>query len=567
MLGDYTKTAWVAGDVISAVKLNNNEDKTAELDTAALQAQGFHSDLAAWYGSNVVQPLTEADTWVNNGWNGAAGTYSADSVNFKTGTFAAKATTPGAIGYEGIHVVKNIDFTKFSDGSVADDTHYIKWAWYIADLTNFPAGGIFIIFHCDNAPTITNMFYYTVAKASLVVGWNYFAIAKSTLSTAGTPAWDTIKGIAIGLTAAGTGACVWTIDILSIQMVRKDPSSAVPNPFQYLSSGTATRRAQITAGEWFVGMENSSLICRNLLAANDDDMLIFTKGFNADFTIHAVMQIKNASDSDNIGFRIDASNRINAYISSDVLYLGSTIAGATTANSTAMAISSGDIVEFEIVKAGTSVTLKAYLNYNRNTVYTPAPASFTPTGTGYLTVGYVSTIESTSNIYSLSIGSIGHAHTADYADVAETLTAGGASALFPPFTGSEPLSDEITASGTLTKTFPLDSANYKHGEVVLETGRYGIHVNITDVNTESFVQGVSLSAGTDLFGSAWSRNTKGYITGEHSTGLYTHGYLATGTYAISINECYINGSNLQLDFVNNSTSSDSLSCDINWRVW
>jgi len=32
MLGDYTKTTWLAGDVITAAKLNNNENKTEELD-------------------------------------------------------------------------------------------------------------------------------------------------------------------------------------------------------------------------------------------------------------------------------------------------------------------------------------------------------------------------------------------------------------------------------------------------------------------------------------------------------------------------------------------------------
>jgi hypothetical protein len=33
-LGDYTKTAWETGDTITAVKLNNNEDKVEELDEA-----------------------------------------------------------------------------------------------------------------------------------------------------------------------------------------------------------------------------------------------------------------------------------------------------------------------------------------------------------------------------------------------------------------------------------------------------------------------------------------------------------------------------------------------------
>ena len=42
MLGDYTKTTWVNGGApgISATRLNNHEDKTAELDAAALDKTG-----------------------------------------------------------------------------------------------------------------------------------------------------------------------------------------------------------------------------------------------------------------------------------------------------------------------------------------------------------------------------------------------------------------------------------------------------------------------------------------------------------------------------------------------
>ena len=36
--GDYTKTVYATGDVITATKLNNNENKTKELDTSIVGA-------------------------------------------------------------------------------------------------------------------------------------------------------------------------------------------------------------------------------------------------------------------------------------------------------------------------------------------------------------------------------------------------------------------------------------------------------------------------------------------------------------------------------------------------
>jgi hypothetical protein len=126
--------------------------------------------------------------------------------------------------------------------------------------------------------------------------------------------------------------------------------------------------------------------------------------------------------------------------------------------------------------------------------------------------------------------------------------------------------DTITASGTLTLNYDLGSSSYKNGVCVLNASGYGIMVYFSKTNTESLVSGTINKVG-DLMGGAWSRRDKGFITSIYASASNTFGYLATGDYAISIDECYIDGSNLRIDLKNNTTSNATLACDIDWKVW
>ena len=542
----YSKTVWVAGDVITAVKLNNNEDKTSELDTAALQAQGFSSDLAAWYSNTKLGAMFQTDeTW-------SAGT--ADTTNHFLGTQALRLTEDDNVaGYKlAERTGLSLNFAALNNGEASTTDDYVKLGVYVSNVAKTEK---LVIYLGDVSGG--NYYSYTILAASLITGKNFINIKKSDFTTTGSPNWNNLPKTQIRFYST-INAINEYVSFQLVQLYKKDPDSAAPNAMQR----NGVRDFAQNSGEWFVGLESGEIVWRDLNPAGTTNALQGTKAYT-DFIAAMMATTKTATGLRGMTWYVDASNYIRAFVFGDSLYLSITETVAGTVNYTvSLALVANDKMECVLQKSGASVSLIAYKNGNRN-----VPYELKATTTLVSSLGYLATNDLANNFVnyeSLSITTTDHAH---HADVAETLTAAGVSALFPSFSDSAPLNDEITASGTLTKTFLLDSANYKHGEVMLESGRYGIHVNITNVNTESFVQGVALSLGTDLFGSAWSRNEKNYITSEHSTGTYTLGYLATGTYAISVDECYINGSNLQLDFVNNSTSSDSLSCDLNFKVW
>jgi hypothetical protein len=593
-IGDYTKTAYVTGDVITDVKLNNNENKTLELDTAALeldtaalQASGFASDLAEWYGNTKLGAMFQTDeTWVS-----VSGTQSVDAVNYKLGSQSLKILENDNTGgwLSSSRSGMSLDFSKLNNGETSGTSDYVYICVYISDITKVHADGLNI----DLGADVSN--YYsaaiTIAGYSLVTGWNFIKVLKSSFTPTGGPDWANIAYMEIYWQSADNAINAY-VSFQLIQLYKKDPDSAAPNAMQRFGA----RNFAKNSGEWFVGLESGEIVVRDLnptltgITATAASLL-GTKAYT-NFTAYMKQTIKTVNNASQLVWEIDANNRIGAYLSAGVLYLFTTVAGVNSLSiSTAFTCAVGDTVEFVLRRSGTIATLQGIKNGDiDNPALLIKTVSFA--SVGYLGVGCSAAIY--ANIQSLSITTTDHAHHANVAetirqkatdavsgivelatdaetltgtDTERTVTPAGVRALFTPFSYSGALSDGIAASGTLTKTFSLGSTSYKYGEVTLESGKYGIHVTVTDVNTESFVQGIAISLGTDLFGSAWSRDSKNYITGEHSTGSYTLGYLATGTYAVSVDECYINGSNLQLDFVNNTASSDVLSCDLNFRVW
>ena len=170
----------------------------------------------------------------------------------------------------------------------------------------------------------------------------------------------------------------------------------------------------------------------------------------------------------------------------------------------------------------------------------------------------------TGNI-AISAESAINATNATNATNADTLDGQHASAfmLGTKIYGNAAYTDSINATTTLTKTIALGASVYKHGIIVIRNSSFDVKGGIiaffgTD-NTKTLVTGNYATTA----GSAWSRR---YLTKVTSM-VDTIGFAATGNAFIDINEIYINGSNLQIDFYNTDAGSRLLDCIIDWEVW
>jgi hypothetical protein len=369
--------------------INNN---ISQITTNVAQAKGFNLDLARCYSQNVVQIATcEADEgWANNEWAGRIGTYSADTVNFRTGLAGAKMTVASGVFDGGIHLVKSLDLSKFSDGSLSSINDYICFVLYIdaTSLANQPNNKVLtLVLPCDSLGALTNYLYFDIPKASLTAGYNYIKLKKSDILITGNASWATIKGISIFVYATPSGTVNITVD--NIQLVRKDPVDTKPNPFQHKENGAWVRDFTINSGEWFVGKEFGKLVCKELKLINNyqgTEALISSQTFS-DFVINYLCKIvKTGGTSDTgVGFRIDASNWINAIFYSDAIHVRTNIAGTIVNTIVPFTVAIGDIVNLTMIRRGTSINIICSKN-NDTANAASYTTEFSPTGVGSLVI-------------------------------------------------------------------------------------------------------------------------------------------------------------------------------------
>lgn len=139
--------------------------------------------------------------------------------------------------------------------------------------------------------------------------------------------------------------------------------------------------------------------------------------------------------------------------------------------------------------------------------------------------------------------------------------------------GSVAFSDSIPAGGTLTKTIAI-GAGKKFGILTIEPTAYasyihGISAHICTDALKTMVYGNVGYTDARRWGAAWTRRHLGCITQgstEAPSGARGVGSIGGG-YDIKLLECYINGTNIQFDFRNNATVTQSLGCTIDWEVW
>ena len=137
--------------------------------------------------------------------------------------------------------------------------------------------------------------------------------------------------------------------------------------------------------------------------------------------------------------------------------------------------------------------------------------------------------------------------------------------------GNAAYTDSITAGSPVTKSIALGASTYTRGMAVIKNTSYrtGIIVFFGTDNTKTVAAGSIKDPGSTsyLAGGAWARRHTGEVADGsiYGWGIFTEGGCAGHPDAI-IKECYINGSNLQIEF-DMTSGTNSLAATVDWQVW
>jgi hypothetical protein len=355
----------------------------AQAEIEAIEDRGVPFPIDEWIGNTKDIWCNSKDgEWEDGDYTASfGGTTEINQTNKKIGNFGQKIITSVSLG--GGHVDSVIDLSLLSNGEASTTSDYIQFGVYstTAEIAKLNVG-LIIRFLCDTAPTGTNHFEYTITKASLSDGWNFFKLAKSAFSILGSPDWANVKGVDFITNGLPSSEVTWTID--AIQLIKKDPSTAKANPFQRAGSADDT----INSGTWYVGWDEAykANIFTNLdPSTSDTNALQGTKAYQ-DFTIDFKFIIKDPGlDSNGYGWYKDGSTDIFFYAdnSTTLTLLVEDGTGSNTFNITTPTIVVNDVISGTITRNGTSVTVTANVNgTNVGSVVGDTDA----TGDGYLTI-------------------------------------------------------------------------------------------------------------------------------------------------------------------------------------
>ena len=325
-------------------------------------------DLGYYWGANIKQMATADSTegWVSGAWGNATGTYSADTTNFRTNGSAVKGTTVATNNNGGISLVTSLDLTKFNDKSTSSTADYICFSLYLTsgNYTSLGSGGIAILISNDSIGTFTNYFNFATAKASLTSGWNFIAIAKSAFTSFGTASWASITGFAVYESNASSSGTAFTVE--NIQLIRKNPSSSAPQPFQRRLDGAWTNEfTEFGGGKITVVMDYTHLCAKCMLDSNT--WLYSTNHSGADWVMNSKMTVENSTGHGTaLPSLIDTASTtaVTVWVLSNsfeiIEYSASYTSVQTVAKSFSVAF--GDVLDVTVKKTGDYISATLYKN-------------------------------------------------------------------------------------------------------------------------------------------------------------------------------------------------------------
>ena len=156
----------------------------------------------------------DSDNWENNDWSGNGGEYTKETSIVGANDYSIKMT--GDAINEGVHAVydSSKNLSQFGNGESSATSDEIGFGVY-ADSTNlaYLSGNINVRLHNDVEGTETNYFEYSVDVSTLVADrWNYISVAKSALTSVGSPDLTAITGISFQFDTAPSSEASIYID-------------------------------------------------------------------------------------------------------------------------------------------------------------------------------------------------------------------------------------------------------------------------------------------------------------------------------------------------------------------
>lgn len=395
----YTKTPWVNGvtPAINDGNLNNIEDGIKTNDDKLVNT--FSADINAYFGNTKLGDDFQDESI----WTSGLGTQSADTINVKIGNQSLKIlennNTAGLLSSDKNNI--SLDFSKLGNDEISTDADYIEIILFVSDATFVDT--MRITFDQDTPFTGTNRKFFI---PSVITGFNFIKVKKSDFTTTGSGAWTGIQSIRIQWESLANAQDEF-ISFQLIQLVKKDPLSLIPNPFQRFG----VRDFEINSGEWFVGEEFGEIVWKILDAIGDFNTLQNNREYK-NFTINQIRLFNTASDA-YVTWFINDSNLIQALINpAGALTLRKREGGVTTSLITTIPIPlKDDILNYTLTKSDNNVSLKTIVN-EQEFIQT-----FTTTLNGQSGNLAIGTTSNTMYIKATSITEISHAH---HSDISET---------------------------------------------------------------------------------------------------------------------------------------------------
>jgi parallel beta-helix repeat protein len=321
--------------------------------------ESFYLDLQYYYARNVKQILT-FDSVGDMGVTYTGGTY--NTTYYKTGDASRGFTNLAGPRTLEASWSSNINLAVFQDRGSSLPEDYISFVVYIGG--TLPSS-LVIGFSTSQGDYAIKNFEKTITSG-FAAGYSFIHVAKTDFTKTGTGFdWDALAYLKLQYTG---GDATTDVYFDNMQLIRKDPGSAMPNPFQKKSSTTWTATLAVNSGKWFVGKENGVLICKDINPQDDTKVLLGNTPLN-DFQLICELQCLTDSYLFGPSWYVDANNYFKVSIDNNQLTLAYNVNGTPGTVTTTMTVAKNDAVSLKVIKNGSSVFLAATKNTDLNNLY------------------------------------------------------------------------------------------------------------------------------------------------------------------------------------------------------
>lgn len=396
----------IPNDSITETKMANDmkKDITGGVASFNLIDNSFYTDLQIYYGNTKLLDDFQDGT----PWTVSNGVEADDTTNFKIGSQSIRATSAGAVSLITNQNNATFDLSILNNGQASTDNDYVFLVIYIEDVALVTQASSFIAFSQDAVFAGANFKSYSFSD-ELATGWNYLKLLKSDFTTVGGGAWSGIQSIRIAIQT--TAATYYSTQL--IDLIKKDPTSAKPNPYQV--NGVAELDPSVN--DYFLGYEFDELKIIPLDDFASADGLRTSNSYD-NFVATSNIEEENATYTNRFTWYVDSSNYIQVFGTDTLLRITKVEAGASVNVdvSHSLGIDIKDTFEIMIIKNGANITAKLIKN-GVECVNNLTTTTISTSSTGQLISGGVTT--SALNIKSISVTNISHANYSNVSDFAK----------------------------------------------------------------------------------------------------------------------------------------------------